>query len=125
MSGDTEPITAAAGIPLSEVTDDLDRRGRDGQFQALDGGDLRCLTCGQQFPAADTPAGTTTRLEGASDPADLAIVIPMRCPHCGIRGALIANYGPEASAAEADVLTALPRDTHPDIAHPENRPGTG
>ena len=104
-----EPAAIAAGVPLGEVTDDLARQGRDGQFQALDGGQLRCLTCEHRFPASETPATETTRLEGASDPAELSIVIPLRCPHCGTEGALIANYGPEASAAEADVLTALPR----------------
>jgi hypothetical protein len=62
------------------------------------------------------------RLEGASDPADLAIVIPLQCPHCGTDGALIAGYGPEASQAEADVLTAMPRDVRPSAADVVGRP---
>ena len=80
-----EPEAAAAGTPLGEITDDLARRGRDGQFQALEGGVLRCLTCDHRFAAADAPADEMTRLEGASDPADLAIVIPLQCPRCGRR----------------------------------------
>lgn len=107
---DGGPESVAAGTPLGEVTDELDRRGSHGQFQALEGGDLRCLTCDYHFPASETTATQSTRLEGASDPADGAIVVPLECPSCGTNGALIAHYGPEASAAEADVLTSLPRE---------------
>ncbi|MGZ4760093.1 MAG: hypothetical protein ACXV95_13610 [Acidimicrobiales bacterium] len=104
-----EPAAVAGGTPLIEITDDLARQGRDGQFQALEGGVLRCLTCDHRFPAEDASTEEVSRLEGASDPADLAIVVPLQCPRCGTHSALIANYGPEASAAEAEVLTALPR----------------
>lgn len=108
-----QPETVAGGTPLGEITDDLARQGRDGQFQALDGGILRCLTCDHRFAAEGASADEITRLEGASDPADLAIVIPLQCPQCGTRGALIANYGPEATAAEAEVLRAMPREARP------------
>jgi hypothetical protein len=105
-----EPAPLPVDTPLREVTDAATDAGHDGQFQALDGAVIRCLTCDHRFPASAESADDMTRLEGASDPADLAIVIPLRCPGCGTHGVLVANYGPEASEAEADVLTAMPRD---------------
>ena len=109
-------ITHAHDTPLHEVTDALDQRGHDGQFEALEGGEIACLTCGRHFPASGQSADRATRLEGDSDPSDMTMVVPVTCPHCHTAGALIARYGPEASAADADVLVALPRDAH--------RPGT-
>ena len=50
-----------------------------------------------------------TRLEGESDPADMAMVVKLACPACGTAGTLILNYGPDASAEEADVLVAIER----------------
>ncbi len=110
MTYEVAPDHAPADTPLSEVTSNLAGEGHDGQFQALEGAILRCLTCDHRYPAAEASADHVTRLEGASDPADLAIIVPLTCPSCGTSGTLIANYGPEASEAEADVLTALPRD---------------
>ncbi len=118
------PSPVPADTPLREVTDDLDRSGHPGQFQALEGGELRCLTCGEHFPAAEESADRVTRLEGASDPSDMAIIVPMQCPHCATRGTLVASYGPEASAAEADVLVALQRDPAAG-AHPQDEPTPG
>ena len=54
-----------------------------------------------------------TRLEGASDPADMSLVVPLDCPDCGARGVLVLRYGPEASMEEADVLAVL--DLHTDV----------
>ena len=39
----------------------------------------------------------------------MAIVVPVRCPHCDTTGTLVLRYGPEASADEADLLLALRR----------------
>ena len=75
----------------------------------LEGGDIRCLSCRSEFPAAGADADEMRRLEGASDPADMLIVVPLTCPACATRGVLVAHFGPEASAAEADVVAALSR----------------
>lgn len=123
-------VTHAHDTPLHEVTDALDRWGHDGQFEALEGGDIACRTCGRHFPASGQSADHATRLEGDSDPSDMTMVVPITCPRCHTTGALIARYGPEASAADADVLVALPRDAHrgtPTVsdhadAHPQPRP---
>lgn len=95
--------------PLQEVVTSLDAQGFDGQFRAGDDATIQCLTCRETFPASTLSADDVTRLEGASDPADMAIVIPLECPHCAARGTFIANYGPEAAAEDAEVLAALER----------------
>ena len=101
---------------LSEVTAQLDDDGRTGQFQSVEGGTVRCLTCRREFPAAAESADHVTRLEGTSDPGDMSIVLPLTCPLCGAAGALIARYGPEAGSADVDVLLAIdrtPRESAP------------
>ncbi len=94
---------------LSDITDALDGDGYDGQFRAEDKERVRCLSCRSALHASTLRADEVTRLEGESDPADMVIVIPLVCPVCGVAGTLIANYGPEASAAEAEVLRAFQR----------------
>jgi hypothetical protein len=81
----------------------------EGQFQAAPDGDILCLTCRDLFAADTQRADDVDRLEGASDPADQAMVLPVRCPHCGTTGALVIRYGPEASAEEADLLVGVRR----------------
>jgi len=95
--------------PLSDVVGRLSDDGFDGQFRSVEGGRIQCLTCRQDFPAQDAHADQVTRIEGESDPADMAMVVPVRCPSCGASGSLILRYGPDASAADADVLVLLPR----------------
>jgi hypothetical protein len=53
------------------------------------------------------------RVEGASDPDDMAAVVAVTCPRCSARATLVVKYGPEASAADADVLLALPDAEEP------------
>src|SRR6187401_2549475 len=72
----------------------------DGQFQAVAGGEILCLTCRERFGADTQRADDIDRVEGASDPADMAMVLPVRCPHCDTTGALVVRYGPEASEDE-------------------------
>jgi hypothetical protein len=47
-------------------------------------------------------------MEGASDPDDMLAVMGVTCPTCGDKAALVVAYGPNAGAADADVLVALP-----------------
>lgn len=92
---------------LADIVDELDRAGYHGQWRALDGGRIECLTCRSIFRAIEVKADTVRRVEGASDPDDEAIAIGLICPVCGTWGTLIASYGPEASVEDADVLAAL------------------
>ena len=88
---------------------ELERAGWAGQVVPLEGGSIRCLTCRQEFGADEVDADDVRRLEGASDPADMVIVVPVVCPRCSTKGVLVAHFGAEASGEEADVVAALSR----------------
>jgi hypothetical protein len=103
------PESALGDTPLSTVVDRLTKEGYVGQFQALAGGRMRCLTCHNEFDAAAVRADDVTRLEGASDPDDMAIVVPIVCPICGTPGTFVALYGPGISEEDAEVLQAFER----------------
>jgi hypothetical protein len=85
----------------------LRTRGYTADFRVTHDGQLRCDTCGHTHSPSGVVIESTARFEGASNPDDQAIVFGLRCTACGLRGILVAAYGPTASAAEAAVLTAL------------------
>jgi hypothetical protein len=92
---------------LREVLSRYESRGFTGQFGTRDGGAVRCFACAREFAPGDAELETLHRLEGASDPADMLAVLPLSCPHCGVRGTLVLNFGPEASLEDSEVLAAL------------------
>lgn len=118
-----DPTRPAGGdTPLTEVVETIDAAlgepdGRGGQFSVRPEGRIVCHTCTETFAAAAVPADAVTRLEGASDPGDMNLVLPLTCPICHATGSLVVRYGPEASAEEADVLQALDRG-RPSAGHP-------
>src|SRR4051812_4745505 len=100
-----EPSDNPTDAALRNVVDRIDEHG-SAQFGASEGGIITSFTFHQTFPASTVAADNSTRLEGASDPADMMMVVPTTCPECGARGSLILHYGPTASAEEADVMSA-------------------
>jgi hypothetical protein len=92
-----------------EVEQRLDEKGFGGQFGAREGARVLCFTCHEEFPAAQLDADRARRVEGESDPADMAILVPAICPNCGAAGTLSLQFGPMSSAEESDVIAALPR----------------
>lgn len=109
---DPPPAATGEGIArdaetLVEVLNRLEWRGYDGQFRALDGTRVKCLTCHHEYAASDLAIRRMTRLEGASDPADMLVVMGIVCPRCAAKGTLVLNYGPDSTVEEADVLVAL------------------
>lgn len=92
---------------LAGVLDKMASRGYTGEFSVGDDGDCRCLTCNTVTALDAVQVDARSRIEGASDPADNAVVLALRCPSCESRGSLVVRYGPEASAGEADLLTSL------------------
>lgn len=105
---------SVADEPLSDVVDRIDSSNEGGQFVAVEGGSIRCLTCRAAVPASKVPAVGVRRLEGESDPADMSMTVPVTCPECATTGSLVVRYGPEAGAADADVLAAMPRPSGAD-----------
>jgi len=109
-AGPTEPGAAPSdNTTMSAVLADLDGDGWTGQLVALEGGDVRCRSCGEASPAADLEVAVERRLEGASDPDDMALVVAAPCPACAVRSTIVLGFGPNASGADADVVAALPR----------------
>lgn len=73
-------------------------------------GDVQCYTCNHTMRADNLAIERSRRLEGASDPADMAMVLALACLGCGTKGTLVVRFGPEASAGEAKLLRALRDD---------------
>lgn len=90
------------------MTNGLAADGWSEQATPVEGGLVRCEKCGESVPAGEVGLDSLSRIEGASDPGDMAIVVALTCPRCSSRNALVLKYGPGASAADADVLMALP-----------------
>lgn len=89
----------------------LRTRGYTADFSVTGDGQLRCDTCGHTHRPGDAVIESTARFEGASNPDDQAVVFGLLCGACGVRGVLVAAYGPTATAEEAAVVTAL-RPSH-------------
>jgi hypothetical protein len=105
----TEAGIAQDASTLTEVLDELERAGFTGQTRVVAGARLECLTCRQVFDARESGDVRQRRLEGASDPADMLIVVGLSCPRCGVRATAILNYGPDSTVEDVDVLSALER----------------
>ncbi len=97
---DTSPLTIERERSSAEA----------GTFTVLSGARLRCETCGTVSDAAEQSADDAARTEGASDPADMTLVVHLVCPNCGTAGVLTLGYGPEADPDAADVIAAMPRN---------------
>jgi hypothetical protein len=105
----TEAGVAQDASTLTEVLAELERDGFAGQTRVVAGARLECLTCREVFDAQQSGDVRQRRLEGASDPADMLIVVGLSCPRCGIRATAILNYGPDSTVEDVDVLSALER----------------
>lgn len=105
--GDDAPTGSVADRSQVEVEHHLQQDGFGGQFGAREGARVLCFTCHREFEASSLEADGARRVEGESDPADMAILVPATCPHCGTAGTLVLQFGPMASAEESDVLAAL------------------
>lgn len=103
----SEPQYARDASSLTSMVSQFEEEGFTGQFAVREGGMLLCLGCRMEHPAAEMEMTALRRAEGASDPADMAAVVGLQCGHCGHKGTVVLNYGPEASIDESDVLLAL------------------
>ena len=92
---DEIPPQPSDNTTLTHVLDELGASGWTGQFVAREGGAVRCTTCAAVLAARDLVVHRERRLEGASDPDDLSLVVATDCPVCGTAGTLVLSYGPE------------------------------
>ncbi len=114
MTGGNAGEVEIAGAPSDNTTGgaviaSFQDEGYLAELWAQPEGQVRCGACGVTSPAAAFSVGRQRRLEGASDPDDMQLVVGAICPACGARGVLTLQYGPKASQQDADVVVALPR----------------
>lgn len=94
---------------MFEILRDFESEGYTDDMLAREGGRVLCRACGEESPAGDFGTSIVRRMEGPSDPGDMAAVTGLTCPRCGGRGVLVLRYGPDASGEDIDVLSALER----------------
>ncbi len=92
---------------LLDALGEASQAGFDGQLVVTDDGEFRCTRCGKTVSVADFDVVGSRRLEGASDPSDMLLVVWGRCSGCGDGGVATIGYGPNATAADAKVLDEL------------------
>lgn len=90
------------------MTNALAEQGWDAQATPLEGGLVRNEADGSTVAAPSLTVDSIHRVEGASDPGDMAFVAAVTFPEGGTRATLVVKYGPDATAADSDVLLALP-----------------
>lgn len=100
-------------LTVSEIVAAYERQGYVMSFGVEPGGALRCGACNTASHARDVQVDAIARVEGASDPDDMALVAVVCCPWCQVAGTLVAGYGPLSSPEDADVVAAL-RDERED-----------
>jgi hypothetical protein len=120
-AGEASAVPPIEGAPsdnttLMSVLDDMASQGFDGHVVVAEDAMLEC-GCGERLAPGEVVVERRRRLEGASDPDDLLLVLAVRCPRCRRAGTLVMGYGPNATAAESSVARALPR-THGDPDDP-------
>ena len=106
--GDDAPTGSVADRSQVEVEHHLQQDGFGGQFGARKVPGCSASPATGSSTRRRSTADRARRVEGESDPSDMAILVPATCPHCGTAGTLVLQFGPMASAEESDVLAALP-----------------
>lgn len=130
------PTAPVAGVPSDNVTMQellarLNESGYAGQFDPLDAGHLRCSSCEKSVNVDDLDVTLARRLEGASDPDDMATVFAALCPVCRSGGTVVLGYGPNASELDGDLsrqlhgLDTLGATTNGDTTNGETQPAAG
>lgn len=108
QQAEEDPTTGST--TLLEILNDLRSVGYATQLIAQEGGSVRCGSCSETSAASDIEPHGYRRTEGASDAADMNLVIWSACPSCGAGATLILGYGPNASAADESVLDEFSLD---------------
>ena len=116
MTDPSEPDQASGASTLLSVLGEVAESGYRDQIIVTDDGDLRCTKCDTTVAPADFHVDGFQRLEGASDPADMLIVVWGTCSSCGRGGVATIGYGPNAGPGDDKVLDALDLHAAPDDA---------
>lgn len=109
MSDGTNSSVPSDNTTMTSVLRELSDEGWTGQLISAPGGKVKCTTCNETSPAADLRVAAERRLEGASDPDDMSLVIAATCPSCDNPSTLVLGYGPAGSDEDGDIVVALRR----------------
>lgn len=112
----TPPVPGAPSdnTTLSAIIDGFTADGFTEDLFVTQEGMVRCGVCHRDMPPGDLVLEGLRRVEGASDPADMAAVLALACNHCGSRGTVVIRFGPEAGPEDDAVLRAVEDDRFPD-----------
>lgn len=97
------PVAAPSAGTVTEGVAALLAEGY-GEDLRFDAGRVVCKCCGEAHDTTEVEVDVVLRFEGPSDPADEAMVLGLRCPNCGAKGALVSAFGPDA---DPDLATAF------------------
>ena len=92
---------------LTEVLAEMVDGGFAADMFVTEDAKVRCGACHQDTAPPDLDLDRLQRLEGASDPADMAAVLGLTCRHCGTKGTAVVRFGPEADRQDDEVLAAV------------------
>lgn len=106
-SATPEPGVPSDNTTLTEVLDAFRDRGFGGDMFVTPEGMVRCGRCHEDMPPSGLSLDRLQRIEGASDPADMAAVLALTCTHCGTQGTVVVRFGPEAGPEDDAVLQAV------------------
>ena len=95
------------GATIEDALEALDKGGYTASFRPAGPHTIVCLACRTENHPGDVSLEDLVRIEGASDPADEAIVAGLRCPACDRRGTILLTFGPAGSADDGAILPAL------------------
>jgi uncharacterized membrane protein len=110
MATDLRPVPPGAprDATLLEVLGELAAAGYDrDMFVREEDGWVCCGVCRSCQAPDQLLLDGLRRLEGASDPADMAAVLAVTCAQCHARGTAVVRFGPEATAGEAILLRSI------------------
>lgn len=103
----SEPPDGPEDPPIVDVLEQFGDAGWSGSFRSVEDGALECAACESSITAGEFEVEAQHRLEGASDPADMQLVVGGKCSKCGTGGVVVLGYGPNASDVDAAVVSEL------------------
>jgi hypothetical protein len=99
--------TTMTETTMTDVLAQYAAAGFGGDAFAAAGGEIICGTCSSCVAPAQVAIEAISRLEGASDPSDMAAVLAIVCPICQTKATLVLKFGPEASVDEVAIWQHL------------------
>lgn len=91
---------------LSEAVERLTAAGYPDDFRAEPGG-LRAVGTGCLHAPESLLIEEVERFEGASDPADQAVLFALRCAVHGAKGTYVVTWGPYVDPLDAEMVRRL------------------